>query len=677
MKKYINQIFPHFLHGGDYNPEQWMDAKEVWDDDMRLMKEANCNEMTLGVFAWSTLEPEEGKFDFSVLDEMIEKIGNNGGKVILSTPTSAAPRWLTKKYPEVIRVLEDGKKSPILFGSSRARFCFTSPKFREKVAVIDKELAIRYANNPTVIAWHLNNEVWGACFCENCKKEFRHFLKTKYQTIDHLNKTYWAKWSSGEISSFDDIEPPQEESQYGGLYLDWKRFTNQSIRSFLAFEASIIKSINPESIVTTNLMPQRDVDLFGLVPVLDFASVDIYPYWGYHKDIQEAVSADWQYDYIRSLKQKPFMLMESAPGLVSWMQYNKLHRPGIDTLAGISAVAHGSDSVCYFQFRKSRGACEQYHGAIVDHVGTSNTRVFREIQKTGEILKQIDEICGTEIKSEVAIFYDIESRWALEDAWAFRFHDNGYLEENINYYKTLWDRSISVDFVNADSDFSKYKLLILPMQYLVTAKLKRKLIEYVENGGVLYATYLLGYANENGLTYLGGFPCEELKELFGIWNEEIDTLLNEDVQKIIYQGKEYQAKDFCEIIHLQGAESLATYGSDFYRNQPCFTVHNYGKGRVYYQAFRDDGIFKQTAIDTILNELGINGCLIGKRENGVTARERTDGKNRYLLIQNYSDKQVDGICLDCLYQDLLTNETVKTVSLSPFGFAVLKKSGIT
>ena len=673
MKKYINRNFPHFLHGGDYNPEQWIDKKEIWDEDMRLMETANCNEMTVGVFAWSTLEPEEGKFDFSFLDEIIEKIGRNGGKVILSTPTSAAPRWLTKAYPEVIRVGADGNKYPILFGSSRDRYCFTSPTYREKVAAIDKELAARYAKNPTVIAWHLNNEIWGSCFCENCRKEFRRFLKSQYQTVENLNKAYWAKWSSGEVFSFDEIEPPQGKGQYGGLFLDWQRFSNQSVRSFLEFEANIIKSVNPESLVTTNLMPQRDVDLFSLAPVLDFASVDVYPYWGYRKDIQEAVAAAWQYDYVRSLKQKPFVLMECAPGLVSWMPYNKLHRPGIDTLAGISAVAHGSDSVCYFQFRKSRGACEQYHGAIIDHVGTSDTRVFREVQKTGEILKQIDEVAGTGTNSEVALFYDIETRWALDDVRAFRLQKNGYLEENVNFYHALWNQSVSADFVNENSDFSKYKLLILPMQYLVTAKLKKKLIEYVRNGGFLYATYMLGYANENGLTYTGGFPCEELKELFGIWNEEIDTLLEEDVQKINYRGKKYQAKDFCEIIHLRGAECLAKYSTDYYKDQPCFTVHSYGKGKAYYQAFRDDGTFKQTAIHAILEDLGVHGCLIGENKNGVSAQKRTDGKNEYLFIQNYSEKKVDSIRPNGSYGDMLTNQKAKTISLPPLGFAVLKK----
>ena len=672
-KKYINENYPHFLHGGDYNPEQWIDTKEIWDEDMRLMKEANCNEMTLGVFSWSTIEPQEGRFDFSFLDEMIEKIGQNGGKVILATPTSAAPRWLTKKYPEVIRVGADGKQQSILLGSNRAKFCYTSPKFREKVKAIDHALATRYSNNPNVLAWHLNNEVWGACYCENCQKEFRNFLKKKYQTVEKLNQTYWAKWSSGEVSDFDEIDPPPPSGgQYGGVYLDWQRFTDQSIASFLKFEGKVIKSVAPESLVTTNLMPQRDVNLFKLAPILDFASVDLYPYWGYHNDIRAAADAAWQYDYVRSIKQKPFVLMECAPGLVSWMEYNKLHRPGVDTLAGLTAVAHGSDSVCYFQFRKSRGACEQYHGAIVDHVGTSDTRVFQEVKRTGEILKQIDEIAGTCTTGEVALFYDVENRWALDDVWAFRSHANGYMDENVNFYQALWNRSVTTDIVNEDSDLSGYKLLILPMQYVVTKKQKNKLLEYVKNGGVVYATYMLGYANENGLTHLGGFPCEELKDLFGIWNEEIDSVLPEDVQTVSWRGKDYEAKDFCERIHLRGAESLATYATDFYQGQPCLTVNQYGAGKAYYQAFRGREAFIQDVVDELLDQCGITRH-IQDAPKGVSAQKRSDGVYEYLFVENYSDAPAESVALNGVYQDMIGGDTVESVSLEPFSIRILKK----
>ena len=177
MKMHPSARFPHFIHGADYNPEQWIDDKSVWDRDMELMKLANCNEMSVGIFSWAMLEPREGEYDFSFLDEIIDKIGNNGGKVILSTPSGARPRWMAEKYPEVLRVNDLGMREHF---RARHNHCFTSPVYREKVAKINRLLAERYGNNPTVIAWHISNEYSGDCRCEKCQDAFRNFLRKKF-----------------------------------------------------------------------------------------------------------------------------------------------------------------------------------------------------------------------------------------------------------------------------------------------------------------------------------------------------------------------------------------------------------------------------------------------------------------------------------------------------------------
>ena len=672
MKKiYLNNDFSHFLHGGDYNPEQWIDYRSILDEDMRLMKAANCNEMTVGVFSWSTLEPQEGVFDFSFLDEAIEKIGRNGGKVVLATPTAAPPFWMAKKYPEILRFGKNGYFAEN-FGSRRHKFCYTSEKYREKVAVIVRKLAERYAKNPTVIAWHLDNELYGDCFCLSCKKSFREFLRNKYKTIENLNKTYWAKWSSGEVNSFDDVEPPIAGTSYDAFYIDWKRFTDHARIDYLKFQSDIIKSVDNNARITTNLMPQRDYDLFEFAKILDFASIDIYPNWGRQSEIGEAIDSGWQYDYVRTLLGKPFMLMESAPGLVSWMPQNKLQPPGICTLSSISAVAHGSDTVGYFQFRKCRGANEQYHGAIVDHEGSENTRIFKEVASTGATLKKIDEVCGTITEAEVALFYDTDNLFALDVVYAFAPRHVNYCRENVNYYGVLWSNSVPTDIINRNSDFSKYKLIIMPMAYMVSEELQNKIADYVKNGGTVFATYMLGYTNENALCHLGGFPGGRLKDVFGIWNEEIDSLLPDQEQKIDYNGRAYIAKEYCEIVHLRGAKALAVYKTDFYKDTPCLTVNEYGKGKAYYQTFRDTGDFKTDVIESILKDLGIRTCIPFKRE-GVSAQIRTDGENEYLFIENYSDEKVEKIALNGLYTDLLTEDEVKSVDIEKFGYKILRR----
>ena len=142
-----------FLLGGDYSPEQWQDYPEILEKDIALMKQAGCNVMTLGMFAWSVLEKTEGNYDFSFLDEAIERLYAGGISVILGTPSSAMPYWLAKKYPEAIRVDENFTREQL---PNRAMFCPSSTIYREKVFAINQQLAKRYGSHPAVILWHIS-----------------------------------------------------------------------------------------------------------------------------------------------------------------------------------------------------------------------------------------------------------------------------------------------------------------------------------------------------------------------------------------------------------------------------------------------------------------------------------------------------------------------------------------
>lgn len=676
-KQYINKSFPHFLHGADYNPDQWSFDPSVWDEDMRLMKEANCNEMTVGIFAWSTLEPEEGKYDFSYLDRIIEKIGNNGGKVVLATPSGARPHWMAETYPEVLRVNQKGER--MHFGL-RHNHCYTSPIYREKVRQINTLLAERYGNNPTVIAWHISNEYGGECFCPLCQNAFREFLRVKYNNdIDALNMAYWSNFWSHRYDSFEQIEAPMEngETSIHGLNLDWRRFVSHQTKDFLENEIAPIKRICPNVPVTTNLMPAwYPLNYAKFADVLDFVSWDTYPDW--HKPqehhAQCYITAFW-HDFFRSLKQRPYMLMERAPGVTNWKPINKLNRPGMDRLASLQAVAHGSDTVQYFQFRKSRGSVEKFHGAIVDHVGTGNTRIFREVQATGKTLQAIDEVVGTMPRVRVAIVHDWENRWALDDCQYFQLHNKKYCETCYDYYRVLWERAIPTDIIDRHADFSRYDLVIAPMLYMTDEDTIRSIERYVKNGGVFYATYMLGMVNETDLCHLGGFPGGILKEVFGIWNEEVDTLYPEEISHVrcLDCKEDFQGMDYCELIHLQGAESLAEYSTEFYQGYPAMTCNQYGKGRAYYQAFRDHGAFKDRMLSQLLEDLKIRSVLPVPFPHGVTATERTDEKNRYLFVQNFSGI-AQTLPLDKTYLEMESGQTVSELSMNAYDVKILKET---
>lgn len=674
MKNYVNKNFPHFVHGGDYNPEQWIRDKSIWDEDMRLMNLANCNEMTVGIFSWSKLEPQEGKYDFSFLDEIIDKIYENGGRVILATPSGSRPRWLSDEYPEVLRVADNGVRN--LYGT-RHNHCYTSPVYREKVRQINTKLAERYGKHPAVIAWHLSNEYGGMCFCPLCEKAFREFVRKKYDNdIDKMNEAWWNTFWGHDYESFEQvvIPVPRGERCNHGIDLDFKRFWSYQTADFAREEAEAIRAVCPDLPITTNMVENAGINYRVLAEHLDFASWDSYPYWHSNEhNIQPYKTAFW-HELFRTLKKKPFFLMESAPGLTNWQTYNKLKRPGMDRLASLQAVAMGSDSVQYFQWRKSRGGYEKFHGAVVDHAGSENTRVFQAVSSTGATLKKIDEVCGTQITASVALIYDWENRWAFEGAKFFNNKERKYTETCQKYYEAFWKRGINVDIIGLHDDISQYSLVVAPLLYMVDEQELERFESYVRNGGVIYATYFLGMVNDTDLCHLGGFPAGKLKDVFGIWNEELDTLYpNENVEVRLKDGKTVKGVECCELIHAQSAEILAKYDSEFYRGYPALTVNEYGKGRAYYQAFKDCGDLWEKMCSEILEFLSIKSTLPMTPPCGVTAHKRTDGENEYLFVQNYSDVAVSDINLNGEYTDMESGESCTTVSLKEFDVKILKK----
>lgn len=670
MKQYINPRFPHLIHGADYNPEQWLFDKRIWDRDMELMTQVNCNEMTVGIFSWAVLEPEEGVYDFSVLDEVIDRVHRNGGVVVLATPSGARPRWMAHKYPEVLRTGENGHRDHY---GVRHNHCYTSPVYRQKVREMNTLLAQRYGKHPAVVAWHISNEYGGACYCPLCENAFREFVREKYgNDVSKLNHAYWAGFWSHQYNSFDEVEFPRKNGDTGvhGLNLDFHRFVTHQTADFMKAEIDAIRAVCPDIPVTTNMMPAfYDLDYWKLAESMDVASWDAYPDWNCGDNILTASDTAFWHDFFRSLKQRPFMLMESAPGLVNWKPINKLKRPGMDRLAALQAVAHGSDSVQYFQWRKGRGSCEKFHGAVVDHVGTAETRVFQAVRSTGATLKAIDAVCGTPIKARVAILYDWENRWALDDSAQLHKDDKQYGETCHRYYHALWKRGIHVDIVHAHSDFSGYDLLITPMLYMVDADTAARLRSFVEGGGTLYATYLLGMVDSTDLCWLGGFPGGGLMEVLGIWNEEIDSLYPGESFEVLSEQGSFRGIDYAERIHPRGAQVLATYGSEFYAGMPALTVHSFGKGKAYYQAFRDQGDFWEAQAERILQPLQIPSCLESPLPEGVVASLRGE----FLFLQNYSGIPAASIPLGGSYLDVEAGSISTEAALEGFDVKILKK----
>ncbi len=634
-----------FIYGGDYNPEQWLDRPDILEEDIRLMKIAKINVVALGIFSWAVEEPQEGVFNFDWLEDIVNNLYENGISTILATPSGARPRWMANKYEEVLRVDANGQRA--YFGQ-RHNHCFTSPVYREKVRIINTKLAERFKDNPAIIMWHISNEYSGECHCELCKQAFREWLEKKYKDIEVLNKQWWTYFWSHKYSSFDEVEPPSPrgDSNVHGLNIDWHRFTSDSTIDFAKAEIKALRDAGAKQPSTVNMMYNFwDVNYGDFAKEIDVVSWDSYPLWHKGDNTEVAFDNGFQHDFMRALKHKPFMLMESCPTSTNWQSVSKLKKPGTLLNASLQAIAHGSDSVQYFQIRQSLGSSEKFHGAVINHYGSEDTRVFKEVAQVGEALESIKKIASTNVSAPAAVIYDVENRWALEGSEGPRNKDMHHYESAYKSYRALKKYGMNVDVINEDQDLSSYKLVVAPMLYMFRNGMEDKLKKYVADGGTLVMSYWSGIVNENDLCYMGAVP-HSLSGVFGLCSQEIDGLYDDEANiavpvenNALNLLKRYEIKNLCDLVKVSDAKVLMTYGNDWYEGMPAFTVNTYGKGKAYYVCGDMSGEFYVDAYEAIARSVGIEP-IISDIADGLEVCSRFDGEHEYVFVSNYKDEPV-------------------------------------
>ena len=669
--------FPHMLHGGDYNPEQWLDQPEVLEEDIRLFRKAHINCVSLGIFSWAKLEPEEGVYDFGWLDEIIDRLYANGIYTVLATPSGARPQWLAQKYPEVLRVRPDGLRN---FYGHRQNHCYTSPLYREKVTQIDTRLAEHYANPPAVILWHISNEFGGECHCELCQAAFREWVQKKYGTLDKLNHAWWANFWSHTYTDWSQVHSPSPvgETSVHGLDLDWRRFVTHQTVDFMKTEIAAVKAVNPDIPVTTNMMTMYTYELnyFAFRDALDVISWDNYPEWHNPYMGNEEVAKDcaMTHDMMRSLQKKPFLLMECTPNATNWQGVSKLKKPGMHQLSVIEAVAHGADSGQYFQLRQSRGSCEKFHSAVISNTGTENTRTFREVTDIGAVLEQLsDRVYGSGTPAETAILFDTENKWALDKCQGPRNIGLDYFGNIRRNYSYFWKNGINVDIIDSTFDLSGYKLVIAPMLYLFRDGIQEKLRRFVRNGGTLVTTCFTGVVNDTDLSFLGEATEDKLSDVLGLWVEEVDSLYDCESNRTTWNGKSYSLKELCEICHPTTCETLAVYETDFYAGKPVLTKNQFGKGVAYHVSASADTDFFHALYAKLAAACDLTYAIRTAVPDGVSLTWRQSDTEKLIFVQNFGDSAA-AVQLDQPYENVLTGETVSgSLNIEKYGFAVLAK----
>jgi beta-galactosidase len=655
-------------YGGDYNPEQW--PEPVWADDVALMRAANVNLVTVGVFSWARLEPKPGHFDFGWLDRILDLLHENGIAVDLATATASPPPWFSLAHPEAALVDVDGVRR---YHGARQAYCPSAPAFRAAATALTRTLVERYAQHPAVVMWHVSNEYAchnHHCYCDASASAFRDWLQVRYGDLEELNRAWGTAFWSQHYSAWEQVLPPRAVSYRSfanpSQQLDWWRFSSgEHLRLFTA-EAEILRAASDHPVTTNFMSLFKPLDYWEWAGHVDLVSNDDYLIGADPVPEQRlALSAD----LMRSLAAgAPWLLMEHSTSAVNWQPRNLAKAPGQLRRNSLQHIARGADGALFFQWRASRAGAEKFHSALLPHAGT-DSRVWREVVEFGAELRRLAPVAGSRtVPARVAIVLDWPAWWAAE----LDSHPSADLSVAAHirrWYGQFWDRNVAVDFVHPAADLAGYRLVVVPMLYLVNDQDAQAIARYVEQGGAVVVTYFSGIVEQNDHVRLGGYPGA-FRELLGVRVEEFAPLLPDD-RVSLSDGS--TGTRWSECGRSTTAEVLARFTSGVAAGSPALTVNEHGSGRAWYVATELDQPGLAALVDALLTERGIAPTIEGLPA-GVEAVRREHDERSWLFVLNHTDVGVD---VPVTGHDVLADAAVHgALTVGPGSVAVVLETGL-
>ena len=668
-------------YGGDYNPDQW--PEDVWDDDVRLMKKAGVNLVSVGIFSWAKIETSEGVYDFGWLDRIIDKLGEAGIAVDLASATASPPMWLTQAHPEV---LWKDYRGDVCQPGARQHWRPTSPVFREYALKLCRAMAEHYKGNPYVVAWHVSNEY--GChnrfdYSEDAEHAFQQWCEERYGTIDAVNDAWGTAFWAQRMNDFSVIVPPRFIGDGNflnpGKLLDFKRFSSDALKAFYIAERDTLAEITPDLPLTTNFMVSASgsvLDYDGWGDEVDFVSNDHYFIPGEAHLDELAFSAS----LVDGIARKdPWFLMEHSTSAVNWREINYRKEPGQLVRDSLAHVAMGADAVCYFQWRQSKAGAEKFHSAMVPHAG-EDSAVFRDVCELGADLNKLSDegILGSRLaKSRVAVVFDYESEWATEHTATPTQHVH-HVDEPLAWFRALADQGVTADVVPVRGAWDDYEMVVLPSVYLLSEETTRRVRDYVVGGGRLVVTYYTGISDEKDHVWLGGYPGS-IRDVVGVRVEEFMPMGDDftGVPDRLELSNGAVAHDIADVIgSVDGtATVLETFKDDPWTGMdgaPAIVAHTFGEGRSVYVGARlgRDGI--ALSLPEILDSLGMAEA--GGNDGRVlhVEREGADG-SRFVFSFNRTHETVrvpvEGEVVVSSFADV----DGETASIKPNGVIVTKQ----
>lgn len=668
-------------YGGDYNPDQW--PEEVWDDDVRLMKKAGVNLVSVGIFSWAKIETSEGVYDFDWLDRIIDKLGEAGIAVDLASATASPPMWLTQAHPEV---LWKDYRGDVCQPGARQHWRPTSPVFREYALKLCRAMAEHYKGNPYVVAWHVSNEY--GChnrfdYSEDAEHAFQQWCEERYGTIDAVNDAWGTAFWAQRMNDFSEIVPPRfigdGNFMNPGKLLDFKRFSSDALKAFYIAERDTLAEITPDLPLTTNFMVSAsgsvlDYDDWG--DEVDFVSNDHYFIPGEAHLDELAFSAS----LVDGIARKdPWFLMEHSTSAVNWREINYRKEPGQLVRDSLAHVAMGADAVCYFQWRQSKAGAEKFHSAMVPHAG-EDSAVFRDVCELGADLNKLSDegILGSRLaKSRVAVVFDYESEWATEHTATPTQHVH-HVDEPLAWFRALADQGVTADVVPVRGAWDGYEMVVLPSVYLLSEETTRRVRDYVVGGGRLVVTYYTGISDEKDHVWLGGYPGS-IRDVVGVRVEEFMPMGDDftGVPDRLGLSNGAVAHDIADVIgSVDGtATVLATFKDNPWTGMdgvPAIVANMFGEGRSVYVGARLGREGLALSLPEILESLGMAEA--GGNDGRVlhVEREGADG-SRFVFSFNRTHETVrvpvEGEVVVSSFADV----DGETASIKPNGVIVTKK----
>ena len=601
------EALPGLSYGGDYNPEQW--PEQVRQEDLALMQEAGVSALSVGIFSWAWLEPVEGSYDFTWLDEVMDNLAATGIKVALATATAAPPAWLVRKHPELLPVTAEGST---LGPGSRRHYSPSSAIYRQYAAKMTRALAERYKDHPALALWHVDNEL-GCHVSEFYGPEdtaaFQAWLSRRYGTIEALNEAWGTAFWSQRYSCFEEVLTPRPAptTLNPTQQLDFQRFSSWALIDFYSMLAEVIREVTPLVPTTTNLMASsatKSMDYFDWAKELDVIANDHYLVAA---DPERHIELAFSADLTRGIAGgKPWMLMEHSTSAVNWQPRNMTKNPGEMARNSLAHVGRGSDAIMFFQWRQSKQGSEKFHSAMVPHAGT-NTRVWREVVELGASLKALSEVQGAEVESRTAIVFDYEAWWASE-LDSHPSTDVKYLELLRAFHRSLFLRGITADLVHPSANLDGYDLVIVATLYTVTDAAASNIAAAAKRGATVLISYFSGIVDENDAVRLGGYPGA-FRDLLGVTVEEFHPLPENSTVSL---DAGWSGRIWSEHVHLTGAEAKVSFTDAPLTGVPAVTRHAVGTGAAWYLATFPDATGLESLLVSLIAESGVrapaHGC---------------------------------------------------------------------